>query len=145
MWLIRLEQFSEDGGKSWSDKLYMMRPLSTCYLDGCRDRGSSSHCRDAVNSAARSGRFVVGGSEPHNSTRRLFGGAWLFTLSPRSWSRWPNRPRRGASVSRRVESIEIQIVVVRQFDAIVDRTRARRLGMTSGYRLSIILQARSCS
>lgn len=40
VWLIRLEQFSEDGGKSWSDKLYMMRPMSTCYLDGCRNKDS---------------------------------------------------------------------------------------------------------
>jgi hypothetical protein len=40
VWLIRLEQFSEDAGKSWSDKLYMMRPMSTCYLDGCRNKDS---------------------------------------------------------------------------------------------------------
>jgi hypothetical protein len=40
VWLIRLEQFSEDGGKSWSEKLYMMRPMSTCYLDGCRIKDS---------------------------------------------------------------------------------------------------------
>lgn len=40
VWLIRLERFSEDGGKTWSDKLYMMRPMSTCYLDGCRDKDS---------------------------------------------------------------------------------------------------------
>ena len=40
VWLIRLEQFSEDGGKAWSDKLYMMRPMSTCYLDGCRNKDS---------------------------------------------------------------------------------------------------------
>ena len=40
VWLIRLEQFSEDGGKAWSDKLYMMRPMSTCYLDGCRIKDS---------------------------------------------------------------------------------------------------------
>src|SRR5437762_5895445 len=40
VWLIRLEQFSEDGGKSWSEKLYMMRPMSTCYLDGCRTKDS---------------------------------------------------------------------------------------------------------
>jgi hypothetical protein len=37
VWLIRLEQVSEDGGKTWTEKLFMTRPLKSCNMNGCAD------------------------------------------------------------------------------------------------------------
>lgn len=35
-YVIRLEQVSKDGGRTWTEKLYMMRPTPVAYLDGTR-------------------------------------------------------------------------------------------------------------
>jgi hypothetical protein len=34
MFFVRLEQVSEDGGRTWTEKLFMMQPTRTNTLDG---------------------------------------------------------------------------------------------------------------
>jgi len=38
VFFIRLEQVSEDGGRTWTEKLFMMQPARTVTLDGARTR-----------------------------------------------------------------------------------------------------------
>ena len=37
VYFVRLEQVSSDGGRSWTEKLYMMSPSRNCNMNGCGD------------------------------------------------------------------------------------------------------------